>query len=216
MALFGRSKTDRHAAKQAARWGWDPGNANLTGDQAWALLTTAIYFRSVAPRLDTLGGGLEALDWEQGLAAWWDVRNDVEFEELVAWMKADGHRSQWRSSGADDGDDKVAWDYCRLITVSGGAALAQVVSSDRAWELVMEAADVLHERFDSWQQLADNYLSGRILWLIDKDQWYPDPDPSQAQFQQAAAELIHDPSSPWGRTEWDRSVGVVIDGEVMP
>jgi len=209
VAFFKRNKVD----KRAKEWGWDPAAANLTNDQAWALLTNAIYFKSVAPRLDTLGGGLEGLDWEEGLATWWDVRNDREFDELVEWMQAEGYRTKWVADGVDGGDEKFAWDYCRLITVSGGAAIAQVIPSEKAWALVMHASDELFKRFDSWGELADNYLSGRILWLDDKGQWNPTPDPSQEQFQTTANLLLNDPTSPWSRVAWDRSNGVVVDGE---
>ncbi len=177
------------------------------------VLTNAIYFRAVAPRLDTLGGGLEALDWTQGLVTWWDVRDEREFDELVEWMQSEGYRAKWASDGVDGGDDKFAWDYCRLITVSGGAALAHVIDSNRAWSLVLHAAEQLNKRFDSWEALSDNYLSGRILWLTDKGQWHPTPDPSQQLFQDVAQELLTDESSPWNRVSWDRSGGTIIDGE---
>ena len=209
MAWFKRNKVD----DRVPQWAWDPKAANVSGDQAWALLTNAIYFQAVAPRLDTLGGGLEALDWVDGLAVWWDVRDEREFDELVDWMQHEGYRAKWSADGVDGRDEKFAWDYCRLITVAGGAALAQVISSDRAWSLVMDAAAALGDRFDSWESIANNYLSGRILWLTDKGQWTPTPDPSQQQFQQVADELLADPTSPWNRVSWDRSAGVIVDGE---
>lgn len=211
MALFKRKKVD----PWAQRWGWDPANANLSGDQTWSLLTNAIYFKAVAPRMDTLGGGLEALDWAEGLASWWDVRNALEFEELVEWMQDDGYRAKWGRDGVDGGDEKFAWDYCRLITVSGGAALAQVISSDRAWSLVLHAGEELGKRFDSWSALSANYLSGRILWLDDKGQWKPKKDPSQQHFQEVADELLAEESSPWNRVSWDRSAGTVMDGALF-
>ena len=209
VAWFKRKKVDQHEQW----WHWDPARSNVSPDQAWALLTNAIYFRSVAPRLDTLGGGLESLDWIEGLATWWDVRDEREFDELVDWMQNEGYRAKWAEDGVDLGDEKFAWDYCRLITVAGGAALAQVIESTKAWSLVMDAADQLGDRFDSWRSLADNYLSGRILWLDDKGQWTPVPDPSQQQFQNTADELLSDSTSPWNRVSWDRSAGVLLDGE---
>ena len=69
------------------------------------------------------------------------------------------------------------------------------------------------KRFDSWDDLAANYLSGRILWLKDKDQWEPVPDPSQAHFQNVADDLLADKDSPWNRVAWDRSNGVIVDGQ---
>lgn len=208
MALFKRNKVD----PRSKQWGWDPANRNLSGEQAWALLTNAIYFKAVAPRLDTLGGGLEGLDWAEGLAAWWDVRNEDEFDELVEWMQTEGYRTKWARDGVDGGDEKFAWDYCRLITVSGGAAIADVIEPDRAWSMVLHAGEQLAKRFDSWEALSDNYLSGRILWLTVKGQWEPVQDPSQAHFQSVADELLADDASPWNRTAWDRSAGVLIDG----
>lgn len=205
MALFRKRKPK-------TPWVWDPAAANVNGEQAWALLTNAIYFQSAARRLDTLGGGLEGLDWVEGLASWWDVRDEREFDELVEWMQDGGYRVQWAERGVDDGELKLAWDYCRLITVSGGAALAQVIEADKAWELVLRAGDKLGSHFDSWHALGQNYLSGRILWLEDHGQWSPDPDPSQALFQDVADQLGTDPDSPWNRVSWDRSAGVIVDG----
>ncbi len=209
MAWFKRNKTD----PAAERWRWDPPKANVTDEQAWALLTNAIYFRAVAPRMDTLGGGLEALDWAQGLATWWEVSDEREFDELVDWMQTEGYRAKWARDGVDNGDDKFAWDYCRLITVSGGAALAHVIDAERAWSLVMQASDALYDRFDSWDSLGRNYLSGRILWLDDKGQWTPTQDPSQKLFEDVTNDLLTDATSPWNRVGWDRSAGVVIDRE---
>ena len=204
MALF-RKRRDR------STWNWDPAAANIDGQQAWALLTNAVYFRAAARRLDTLGGGLEGVDWVQGLASWWDVRNAREFDELVEWMTdGGGYREQWAKRRVDDGEEKLAWDYCRLITVSGGAALAQAITADRAWELVLDAADALGERFDSWEAVGENYLAGRLLWLEDHGQA---DDDSQTQFAAAARGLVTDPESPWNRVAWDRSNGVVVDGE---
>jgi len=203
MALFRKRKP-------TSDWVWDPAVANVTGEQAWALLTNAIYFKAAARRLDTLGGGLEGMDWEEGLAAWWDVRDEREFNELTTWMQdGGGYRVQWADRGVDGGEEKFAWDYCRLITVSGGAAIAQVISADRAWELVLHAADELGKRFDSWHGIGKNYLAGRLLWLEDHGQGQ---DPSQAVFEGVAHELATDPQSPWNRVQWDRSGGVVVDG----
>lgn len=197
------------------RWAWDPTHAGLSGDQAWSLLTNAIYFKATAPRLDTLGGGLTDLNWTEGLATWWDVKNAKDFDELVDWMITTGFRATWALEDRDGGDDKFAWDYCRLVTLSGGAALAGLIDEDRAWSLVLQAGDGLSERFDSWQALSKNYLSGRILWLQDKGQWSPVDDPGQLQFQGVADALLSDDSSPWNRVSWDRSAGVVVDGELL-
>lgn len=199
--------------KKRSTWNWDPVAANIDGPQAWALLTNAVYFQAAARRLDTLGGGLEDHDWDEGLAAWWDVRNEREFDELIEWTTdGGGYRAQWADRGVDGGDEKLAWDYCRVITVAGGAALAQVITAKRAWGLVLDAADMLGERFDSWSAVGHNYLEGRYLWLEDHSQA---DDASQMHFADVADLLSSDPESPWNRVDWDRSGGVRVDGVVL-
>lgn len=191
-------------------WNWQPDEQGLTPDQTWALLTNALYFRVAAKRLDRLGGGLDDVDWVEGLAIWWDVRTLEQFNELVAWMRNEGYRTRWASLSMDDGDDKLAWDYCRLITVSGGAVLAELITPTEAWRQVLFAADALSERFDSWQALADNYLAGRELWLKDHEQW---PDPGHQRFEAARDELLSDPESPWNLLDWHRGDGGVGGGQ---
>ena len=129
---------------------------------------------------------------------------------MIDWMRTEGHRADWASDGTDDGDDKLAWDYCRIIILSGGAWLADLVGESRAWDLTLEAADAMAGRFDSWSALGWNYVEGRRLWLQYQGMGN---DQSQAPFEGAAHELIGDTSSPWQRTAWDRSNGLVIDNE---
>ena len=152
MALFRRSKADR----QARHWDWDPDASDLSGEQLWALLTNALYFRVSSGRLDTLGGALTTLDWQAGLSSSWGVSNLADFNRMIDWMRTEGHRADWASDGTDDGDDKLAWDYCRIIILSGGAWLADLVDESRAWDLTLEAADAMAGRFDSWSALGWN------------------------------------------------------------
>ena len=209
MAFFKRKSRRDH------EWGWDPAASTLSDEQLWALLTNGVYFKAVAPRMDTLGGGLTNADWKTGLKEWWGVKNKKQFLDLVDWMRKEGHRDDWVKNGDDEGDEKFAWDYCRLITVAGGAALADVIDQDHAWDLVTEAAAFLEGKFDSWEALGDNYLAGRLLWLDDLGKWGSTPeeqDPSQALFRGVKDMLVEDDDSPWNRVAWGRSGGVVIDG----
>lgn len=210
MAFFKRKSRRDH------EWGWDPAAAGLTDEQLWALLANGIYFKAVAPRMDTLGGGLTNADWKTGLKEWWGVKNKKQFVELVDWMRKEGHRADWVNNGDDEGDEKFAWDYCRMITVAGGAALADVIEDKHAWDLVLEAGDFLAGRFDSWESLGTNYISGRLLWLDDLGKWGATADlqdPTQALFEGVKDMLLSDSDSPWGRVAWDRSGGVKIDGQ---
>lgn len=195
MALFKKRRNER-------TWNWNPADQALTDEQAWALLTNALYYRVAAKRLDRLGGGLDDIDWVEGLALWWDVRTLDDFNELVRWMRKEGYRSRWSDLNLDGGDEKLAWDYCRIVTVSGGAVLADLITPGEAWRHVLPAAKAMGERFDSWAALADNYLGGRELWLKDHEQW---PDPGHQKFETARDELLSDEASPWNLVDWGRA-----------
>jgi len=211
MAFFKRK------SRRAHEWGWDPVESELSDEQLWGLLCNGIYFKAATPRMDTLGGGLTNVDWKTGLKQWWGVKNKKQFVELIDWMRKEGHRIDWVKNGDDQGDEKFAWDYCRMITVGGGAALAGVIEKEHAWDLVVEAADFLEGKFDSWEALGANYLSGRILWLYDLGKWGDSAetqDQTQGLFEGVRDMLLSDDDSPWGRVDWDRSGGVRIDGEV--
>ena len=101
----------------------------------------------------------------------------------------------------------------RVATPATTTTAAATAAAVTATTTTTAAAAALGDRFDSWESIANNYLSGRILWLTDKGQWTPTPDPSQQQFQQVADDLLADPTSPWNRVSWDRSAGVMVDGE---
>lgn len=195
-------------------FGWDPAASKLSDEQLWALLTNGVYFKAVAPRLDALGGGLKNADWQTGLSDWWGVQTRRQFNELVDWMRKEGHRYDWAKHGDDKGDEKIAWDYCRLITVAGGAAIAGMIEDDQAWSIVIDAGDKLGDTFSSWSAIADNYLSGRQLWLTDLGKWGPTPDlqdPTQATFMAARDLLVDDVESPWNRVNFDRANGIIIE-----
>ena len=77
---------------------------------------------------------------------------------------------------------------------------------------MLQAGDVLADRFDSWESVGRNYLAGRMLWLEDHGQI---DDPSQVRFTDIADQLVSDPESPWNRVDWNRSGGVIVDGEPL-
>ena len=51
-----------------------------------------------------------------------------------------------------------------------------------------------------------------MLWLEDHGQI---DDPSQVRFTDIADQLVSDPESPWNRVDWNRSGGVIVDGEPL-
>lgn len=60
----------------------------------------------------------------------------------------------------------LAWDLCRLVSVSRFGAAANYLTDDEAWQWILDAASTLRNVFSSWQKMADNYLVGREFAAI--------------------------------------------------
>lgn len=63
----------------------------------------------------------------------------------------------------------LAWDLCRLVSVSRFGAGANYLNDDDAWQWILDAASTLRHAFSSWQEMADNYLVGREFCAIDHE-----------------------------------------------
>jgi hypothetical protein len=89
------------------------------------------------------------------------------------------------------------WDYSRYICLCRWGYLAGYLSEEEAWQKIMPVATLLQSKFDSWQDLGQNYLIGRYFWSYEEtkqDGW---------KFKDAYMRLLDMPSSPWNRLSWD-------------
>ena len=96
----------------------------------------------------------------------------------------------------------IGWDYSRYICLCRWGYHVGYLSEDEAWEMIMEAARLLQERFDSWEDLGNNYMIGRLFW-----------SPKQVEedediYEDAFMRLMDMKSSPWNLYAWDTDLGV--------
>jgi hypothetical protein len=104
----------------------------------------------------------------------------------------------WRNHGRFKNGDLVAWDFGRVINVARYGFSAGYLPEDEAWEIVLDAARVLQQEYDSWKELSDNYLLGFSYW---QDGAEPD------QFLAAAAAWLEEnPESPWRTLSWSELI----------
>ena len=91
----------------------------------------------------------------------------------------------------------LGWDYGRYISLCRWGYLAGYLSEEEAWQKIMPVARLLQSRFDSWQDLGQNYLIGRCFWSYKETQNY------SWMYEDAYMRLLDMPSSPWNRLPWD-------------
>jgi hypothetical protein len=89
------------------------------------------------------------------------------------------------------------WDYSRYISLCRWGYLAGYLSEEEAWQKIMPVARLLQDKFDSWQDLGENYLIGRRFWS------YEDSKLLSYQYEDAFLRLIDMPSSPWNKLPWN-------------
>lgn len=89
------------------------------------------------------------------------------------------------------------WDYNRYICLCRWGYLAGYLSEEEAWGKIMPVARLLQSKFDSWQDLGQNYLIGRHFWSYEEaTKW-------GYEFEDAFLRLLDMPSSPWNKLPWD-------------
>ncbi len=86
----------------------------------------------------------------------------------------------------------IAWDLCRIVSISRWAVLCDYLSEDEAWSRIMPAAKKLQRTFSSWDDLGTNYMIGRNFWRADV-----------SSYDSIKQKLLTDSSSPWKRIPWN-------------
>ena len=91
----------------------------------------------------------------------------------------------------------LGWDYSRYICLCRWGYLVGYISEEEAWERIMPVAEMLQKKFDSWEDLGQNYLIGRRFWSYQ----YVKEDGDE--YEDAVQRLIDMRSSPWNRYKWN-------------
>ena len=92
----------------------------------------------------------------------------------------------------------LAWDYCRYIALCGWGFVANYLSEEEAWALIMPKAIELQGNFTSWGGMADNYLHGRAYWS-----WKQTVGSKRPGHKAWRALGWDNPDSPWKKYDWN-------------
>jgi len=91
----------------------------------------------------------------------------------------------------------VVWDIARLVSLARWGVQCGYLTEHEAFEWIMPAAQQVQATYDSWEDMAENYLLGRQFWSV-----YHTRD-SEYKYRAAAYWALHNASSPWIRMDWD-------------
>lgn len=92
------------------------------------------------------------------------------------------------------------WDYSRYICLCRWGYMADYLSEEEAWELIMPVAEMLQKTFDSWEDLGQNYIIGRQFWSYEETQR------NGYLYEDAYQRLLDMPSSPWNKYPWNMNL----------
>ncbi len=94
----------------------------------------------------------------------------------------------------------IAWDYARIVQISGWAYVAGYVSLEEAYDISMEASKVLQKAYSSWEEFAEHYMIGYEFW---SGTFREDNTTLAYKRHVLNQELLNDPDSPWSKLPWD-------------
>jgi tetratricopeptide (TPR) repeat protein len=98
------------------------------------------------------------------------------------------------------GKSLLGFDYSRYVTLCRWGYMVGYLGEKEAWDRIMPAARKIKESFDSWDDLAANYLVGRRFISARLTQESGD------QFEQKAKRMLRDYNSPWVLCKWERGL----------
>ena len=175
----------------------------LPPQRLWALGTTALLVQSNGDSHELLGSRPPSdQPWARyALSQWWNIKNQQQAIDTLDWLEETGHRKfyqrkeRWPRQQRKPLELYLAWDYCRLVWVAGVSSIAGYLTEDEAWKRIMPVARAIQTNYSSWQEMGEDYLRGRELWLGKRD----------PKFDQVFRVLTNptDPTSPWNKNKWN-------------
>jgi hypothetical protein len=68
------------------------------------------------------------------------------------------------STIAELSQGETAWELVRALHVARMSVGAEYIDAEKGWELISPVAAKLQERYDSWEAVAEEYYSRRVVW----------------------------------------------------
>jgi hypothetical protein len=131
-------------------------------DDDWSIIS-ASEFEEMATRI--LERGWHSYDFTVNF-----LYNDPERKLMTRLVQLTGLSEEYIQGVFEDRPDgrppKLIWafDWWRLIIMTRHAFMAQYISEERAWEIILQAAAYVYEVFDSYEDFYNNYRLGNAYW----------------------------------------------------
>lgn len=94
----------------------------------------------------------------------------------------------------------IAWDYCRIVQVTGWSYIAGYITIEEAYDICMEAARVLQKTYTSWENMSEHYMKGYEFWS-EQDS---NDDSTEAYYRNKINQyILSDEESPFNTLPWN-------------
>ncbi|MBO1335468.1 DUF1266 domain-containing protein [Streptomyces sp. VRA16 Mangrove soil] len=140
------------------------------------------------------------------LAQEWEIHTREQLIGRLGDLARSGYRAAAR---ARLGVEPLAWDIALYTDLTRRGFGCGLLTEADAWNLLKNVVPQVARTYNSWQEYADHYLLGRMVWRDDLGRR---ADPRDASFPapQATADAhlrrLLDPAeakSPWNLAPWD-------------
>ena len=172
-------------------YGGNPEDTRPSLENQWGITDKASFQKESEDLLQT-GQRTKIQAVGQSLSNLTDAENST-FSTFTQGPSAQAARrsySKWKDRTG------LAWDMCRYVNLINDGYAVGYISEPDAWDHLRAAADQVHAKFSSWQEMSDNFLDGREVWAGEKD-------PS---FEECSDLLLNpkDPNSVWTENPWSQ------------
>ncbi|MEA4961719.1 DUF1266 domain-containing protein [Lutispora sp.] len=94
----------------------------------------------------------------------------------------------------------IAWDYCRIVQITGWSYTAGYITIEEAYELCMDASRVIQKTYSSWEEMAEHYIKGYEFWSgEDRNEEF-----TEVYYRNRANQsILKDKNSPFNTLPWN-------------
>lgn len=193
--LAGRSLTDRahRSAQRFLKKKWD-----ITDEES---------FEEVQDWLFEVGHRKEFYEYIEKITTFTDEEREAYIDYLQTGPNPfdkdealdEAHRIEMISENLTQLQQNgfLAWDYLRFLDNCRVGYVAGYIEEEEAWNKMLSASQILQTRFDSWEDMGNNFLIGRRFWSgieTDKDGHI---------YEKACEQLLTNEKSPWNKIKWE-------------
>ena len=184
--------------------------APLSPADHWAAALSSMYSRLNGGRDDRLApfGALQRQKSWSMLRQNWGVdgvtrhKKHDQSRAALDWLQGRGHRGELAEpNDVEAFRDLFAWDAARLVHVARHAFHAGFLDQAEAWSYIRPTARETQRHYSSWAEYGRRFTRGRSRWLTERD----------SSFDDAIANLLSDPNSPWRQLAWQTPLGEELD-----